>query len=268
MSDSLVLTALDRILRPLVRLAIARGVVFPALADRLKTLYVQEAAALFAARGEKITDSRIALLTGLQRREVKARRESEPDAGRGTGVLPRILARWMAGPPYTDGMTPRPLPRRGDGSFEALVAEISRDMHPRSALDGLLQLGTVSIDDDDDRIVLEETAFLPAGDEAALLDYLAANLGDHAQASVMNVLAAPDPGPFYERAVHYSHLSDASLAVLDARARTAQNEVLQRLNADALALQKKDRAAETGTGRFRLGAYIYRETARSMEDEV
>ena len=267
MSDPLALTALDRILRPLVRLAMARGVGFPALADRLKTLYVQEAGALFVARGEKVTDSRIALLAGLQRREVKARRGGEPTTGRDGGVLPRILARWMAGLPYAEGSVPRPLPRRGDGSFEALVAEISRDMHPRSALDGLLQLGSVSVDDDD-RIVLETSALIPAADEAALFDYMAANLGDHAEASVANVLVAPDPGPFYERAVHYNHLSEASLAVLDASARVAQDAVLQQLNAEALALQKNDREAGAGTGRFRHGAYIYRETASLPEDEA
>lgn len=267
MSDSLALTALDRILRPLLRLAIARGVGFPALADRLKTLYVREAAALFVARGEKVTDSRIALLTGLQRREVKARRASEPASDRGAGVLPRIIARWMAGPPYAGDGKPLALSRRGDGSFEALVAEISRDMHPRSALDGLLQLGTVSVDDED-RIVLEKTAFLPVGDEAALFGYLASNLGDHAEASVANVLAAPEPGPFYERAVHYDHLSEASLATLDAKARAMQDTALQALNAEALAMQSADRAAGTGTGRFRFGAYLYRETARSPEDEA
>ena len=266
MSDPLALTALDRILRPLMRLAMARGIGFPALADRLKTLYVQEAAALFVARGEKVTDSRIALLTGLQRREVKARRGSEPPSGQSAGVLPRIIARWRAGTPYAEGTAPRPLPRRGEGSFEALVAEISRDMHPRSALDGLLQLGSVSVDHED-RVVLEKTALLPAADEAALLDYMAANLGDHAEAAVANVLIAPDSGPFYERAVHYNHLSEDSLATLDATARKAQDAVLHQLSAEALALQKKDREARAGTGRFRLGAYIYREAAHSPEDE-
>ncbi|MEO1550705.1 MAG: hypothetical protein AAFR93_09770, partial [Pseudomonadota bacterium] len=60
-------TFLDRVLRPLVRLAIARGVLFPDLAQCLRRLYVEAA----VARGQgRVTDSRISVLTGLQRREI------------------------------------------------------------------------------------------------------------------------------------------------------------------------------------------------------
>ncbi len=263
MNDPLT-NALSRILRPLVRVAIARGVTFPVIADILRDLYVSEA---IARDDAKPTDSRISLLTGLQRREVKARREAgAAQADRGMGVLPRILARWRADPAYAIGADPRPLSRKGEGSFEALVAEVSRDMHPRTALDALRGLGRVEIDDED-RVVPVSADFLPVTDMERLASYLAANLGDHAEAAVANLLAAPERGPYFERALHYNYLSAESLAALDARARQGHAALLAELNEMALTQQTMDRAAGSGAFRVRFGAYLYNAPMHDDETE-
>lgn len=254
--------ALRRILRPLVRLAIARRMGFPALAELLKGLYVEVAERHFRLGGRRMTDSRVSLLTGLQRRDVRAHRDAAPTAeGATAGPLPRLVARWSGARAWQDAARrPKVLPRRGPGSFEALAAEVSRDLHPRTLLDQLAAEGVVRLDPLDDRVTLLADAWLPR-DEASRLGYLGANLGDHAAAAAENLLT--EPPPFFERAVHYNGLSAASLTALDALARDLLGDVLARLNAEALRLQDADAAGDDRAGRFRAGAFIYGATAEA-----
>lgn len=258
--------AVTRILRPLVRAMIARGLTYPELSERLKGLYVETCALHFRLGGKRLTDSRVSLLTGLQRKDVRALRarlETAPEAigTAGAGPLPRVVARWLAGPPYAAAAgAPESLPRSAAAgpSFETLVAEVSRDIHPRTVLDELLRLGLASLDPDADRVTLAATAYLPRRDEAALIGYYGANLGDHAEAAAANLLAAPEPGPYFERAVHYNQLTPAALDELEDLARRLQGEALAELNARALALQRRDAGDPAAVGRFRCGAFVYR----------
>ncbi len=274
MAETPLQVAVMRILRPLVRVLIGRRVPFPELADWLKDLYVAVAAGDYRLDGKRVTDSRVSLMTGLQRKDVKAVRARLEGArqGRdaGAGPLPRVMTRWQASSRYcTPQGDPSPLPRyaeAGKASFETLVAEVSRDIHPRTVLDELLRLGLVELDHISGLLQPTSEAFLPSRDDEALLGYFGANLGDHAEASAANVLAAPEAGPFFERAVHYNRLTARSLEALEQKARRLQQDALLRLNAEALALQQQDRGKADATGRFRCGAFIYRREAVTHEE--
>ena len=252
--------ALKRILNPLVRTMIARGVTFPDLSDLLKSVFVARAEADFGLEGKRMTDSRISLLTGLQRRDVRAfRSDDDSPPAESAGPLPRVIARWVSDAAWLDDQgEPLVLDRSGEGlSFETLVASVSRDMHPRTLLDELVRQGSVVLDGE--KVTLTSRSYLPGGDESKL-GYFGANLGDHAEAAAAN-LATDDP-PFFERAVHYNQLSDEAVTALETLARKRQHEVLSELNAEALRLQDGN-----GTARFRCGAYIYTEK-NSQADEA
>lgn len=242
-SPNALLDALDRVLAPLVRLLIGSGVRHGALADRLKRLYVEAADRDFALPGKRMTDSRLSLLTGLQRRDIKALRKAPPAAPARHGPLPRVLGRWSA-----EGGAP--LDR---ASLENLIREVSRDMHPRTVIDELVRQGTVI--ENEGAFRLAANAWLPR-DEAGRLGYFGGNLGDHAAAASANLLAPPGEAPFFERAVHYNRLTPGSLAKLEVLARALQAESLTRLNAEAAALQQADAERPGAAGRFRCGAYI------------
>ena len=244
---------------------IARGLGFPDLSELVKRLYVEVAEAHFGIAGRRVTDSRISLLTGLQRKDVREHRAAiAPQTGgsippENPGPLSRIIARWRAGPPFADRRSrPRRLPRVADGaSFEALALSVSRDLHPRTMLDELVRLGLVKHEPEKDTVVLEASAFVPGGDAEALNAYFGANLGDHAAAAAENLIRAPSPGPYFERAVHYNQLSQKSLEELDAMARRLQDDALVKLNRRALELQDQDASALQAEGRFRCGAFVY-----------
>lgn len=251
-------TAISRMLRPVIRVLIARGVLFPQFSDWIKEHYLSVAEQYFRLEGKRVTDSRLHLLTGLQRKDIKAirGRAALPEPPASAGPIPRIIGLWLAEHADTDGQ-PLPLLRLGAApSFQAMVESVSRDIHLRTVQDELVRQGLADVDQD--HIVLASRAYLPAQDDGALLGYFGANLGDHAAASAENVLAAPNTGPHFERAVHYNHLTEDALDELNALSRDLLTEALSRINARAAALQKRDGTNTGAEGRFRAGGFVYR----------
>ncbi len=70
-NTSLVLSAARRILRPLTRLLLANGVTLPAIQEILKSVLIEVAEEDFPVKGKVTTDSRISVLTGVHRKDVK-----------------------------------------------------------------------------------------------------------------------------------------------------------------------------------------------------
>ncbi len=252
---------LMRLLRPLVRLFIRSGITFPAIANLLRELYVNVAEYDFALPGKEQTDSRVSLLTGIHRKEVRRLR----GAGAPVSVVPasvsrtsRILAKWLAAPEFNDARgQPLPLPRTASDaatpSFEALVASVTRDVRPRAVLDEWLDRKLVTIDVED-RVTLAQAAFVPNPGSEQQLYYFGRNLHDHVAAAVANVLSA-DP-QFMERAVHYDGLSEAAARRLEQRSHELGMQALQEANREAHSLCETDSA---GPWRWSFGVYIYRE---------
>ena len=262
-------TALARIMRPLARAMISRGLRFSDAAEILKRAFVEAAERDFQLDGKRLTDSRVSLLTGLQRRDVRVFREETTSSKlQGAGQLPRVIARWLADPAYRnsdDG--PATLPRAGPRpSFESLARDVSKDLHPRTVLDELARLGAIAWDEDEDRVTLIRDAFTPSEDEEALLSYFGANLGDHVEAATANLSAAPEFGPFLERAVHYNQLTKDSVDALERMSRELQTETLAKINSTALRLQDADAEGGGGAHRFRCGAYVFREEADQQKE--
>ena len=65
------LATTQRTLWPLVKLLLHRGIGYPLLAEALKSVFVGVAESEFPLAGKAETDSRISLLTGIHRRDVK-----------------------------------------------------------------------------------------------------------------------------------------------------------------------------------------------------
>ncbi len=274
---ALLMRPLAGLLRPLVRLLIQCGVTFPLLAELLRGLYVEVARQDLLADPKARTDSRVSLLTGVHRKELRRQRAPEP-APLEPAVVTRasgIIARWLGTPGYVaagPAGAPLPLPRGGPApSFEALVASVTRDVRPRAVLDEWLSQGIVRLDAEG-RVVLDAAAFVPGDvggvggeDWTALLFYFARNLHDHIAAASANVLAA-GAAPFLERSVHYDRLSPAAAARMASLGREAALAMLLEVNRGAAEIADADDGAAPVGGvkagrRVNLGVYLY------VEDE-
>lgn len=266
------LKALHALFGPLARLAVAKGLPYASVEGVLKSAMVDAARAAHPGLPAQRSVSRISTTLGLNRREVTrllrvAESDSEPEADRPAVMPPRrparateLFTRWRTDPALRDAAgRPRPLPRLGPApSFEALAHSLTQDVHPRSLLDELCRLGLARFNEDSDRVELSDDAFVPRGDVARMLGFLADNVGDHCAAAVSNVLGGGRQ--HLEQAVFADELSVESLGQLR-EAITAQWQqllgamvpLLERLiEADRLTGRTADR-------RVRIGLFTYTE---------
>ena len=81
--------AVTRLLRPLLRVLIAQGITLPILIRLLKELYVEVAETSFSMPGRTQTDSRINLLTGVHRKDVRMLRGRGREEDRPSPVVSR-----------------------------------------------------------------------------------------------------------------------------------------------------------------------------------
>jgi hypothetical protein len=255
--------AVKRLLRPLVRLLMHYSVQYPALTHLLKHTYV-EVATEMPVDGKIQTDSRISLLTGIHRLDVKRLRNEIVSGSEGPPISvslgAQIVARWIAHPEYLDNKG-RPLPLHrlasagGLMSFESLVRSVSKDIRPRVVLDEWLRLGVAQVDNLD-RVVLLTDAFVPSHGLDEKLFYLGKNVHDHLDACAHN-LTKPDEPPLLERSVYYDRLSKDSTLILSAYARQLSSQVMQAFSQKAMELQERDHQDANARHRVTYGQYFY-----------
>lgn len=266
------LSPLQRIFRPLVRFLIARSIPFPFVSGVLRGVYVDVAVNEFPVDGKPQTDSRVSLLTGVHRKDVR-RLRGEPQArarlSRPASLGSQLIARWTTQSAYLDARgEPKPLPRlpqKGTRhSFESLVRSINTDIRPRVVLDEWRRLGVVSVDDED-HVHLNMEAFIPPQGSEEMKYFFGRNLHDHVAAAAHNLNGAGDP--FLERSVNYNNLSEAAVLELSELARKRAMEVLQELNGRALRLQRRDSGRPGSGHRINFGVYLFSEDEAERSDE-
>lgn len=266
--------AIRRMLRPVVRQLIAHGVTFPAVSEMLRQLYVEVAETQFTLPFKRQTDSRLALVTGLSRKEIAQIRQAKtptddlPDV-EDTPVT-RVLGRWMAGPPYAspDGV-PRRLayesPDPSVATFHRLAGDVETDVTVRALLDELIRLGLVEWESDGGVSLRQPGNIAAATDVEGKMALLGSDPGELFQ-SIMHNIETPDR-PWFQRKVVYDNVGAEALAQLQEEARQLGDEFIRRANA-LLSSYDRDRHGEAPGGarsRVVLGAYYFEERAEQVE---
>ena len=266
-SDDDLLRAVELALRPLARLFLEQGLVFPTAEELLKAAYIRVAEAEFGLAGAPPSDSRISVLSGVHRKDVRRLRGTPAGQPRGDVALPfasEVVTRWVSDRRYrTARGAPRVLPRSAappDPSFDALVESISTDVRPKVLLDELLRLGVVRLTPERD-VELLMGAFVPQKNRPQRLFFLGRNLHDHIAACVHN-LAEREPS-MMEQSVFSFELAASSVADIAEEARREWQAVLERLIPLIGAHEERDRAAGTASRRMNVGMYFFHEPADS-----
>ena len=187
--------AARRILRPLVRILLRNGIPSDALSNLVRQTYVDVAEEEFAIEGKRQTTARIAVLTGLNRKEVARLRGAEPvnqadEAWRNRAA--NVLAAWLVDSQFHDRKgDPLDLPLTGDeASFTELVRKHSGDMYPRSIADELLRLGAV--EEVDGRLRMTTRGYVPGADPERIVDILGIDTSEFIETIDQNLQSAAD----------------------------------------------------------------------------
>jgi hypothetical protein len=259
--------ALRRVLRPLIRFLLSYGIRFQTFCDIVKSTYIQVAEEEFRLDSKAQTDSRISLLTGVHRRDVKRLRSESlavSSLSLQASMSAQLLAMWSGRTEYLDSQgMPLPLPRLvskgGEHSFEALVRSVSKDFRARVVLDEWLRQG-IALLDEQDNVHLAADAFVsPQGIEEKAF-YFGQNIHDHLAATVHNLSGVAPP--FLERCVYYDKLTAESVKEYERVAKTAGMRALHTVNRHAIELQKRDAGKSDAVYRTNFGIYNFSEVDR------
>lgn len=260
--DAALLAALARVLAPLARLAVARGLPHAVIDEMLRSAFVAHAHAAHPSLPPHRRVSRVAAATGINRREVtrllgaQASRAAAPAAPSRTPAA-MVFAHWRNDPAWrTKDGKPRVLPRTGPApSFEALAHAVTRDVHPRALLEELLRLKLATLDEARDRVTLVALDFIPRGDALRMAQWMGANVGDHFGAAVANLIDGEPVHP--EQAIAAEGLSEASVRhvrpLLHKHWQALTEELVPLL--ERLIEQDAADSAGSNTHRVRIGLY-------------
>jgi hypothetical protein len=247
--------------RPYARRLLAAGVAFGRLEARLRELFVEVAEREAAQSGGPPTDSRIAILTGINRKEVRRIRSLDSDAAPRTfsrSVVASLISRWVGDPRTTDAAgRPTPLPydaRRGP-SFVALVRKTTVDLHPRALLDVLLGTGAAILQEDD-VVALTRAAYVPRRGRPEALAMLADDPPELIETMLHNVLGDAEEARLQQK-LSYDNIGSDGLPRLRTALRREAERLLTRSNA-VLMRHDRDRSPQAPGGeRTRAGIGIY-----------
>lgn len=253
--------AISMLCKPLIRLLIEKGLTFPQFRDLMKELYVEVADSHFSLDEKKSSDSRIFVLTGVHRKDIKRIRQQDEQASRqmasSASLSGEIIARWASMPEYLDDKgKPRHLARsagNGEAGFEQLVSSVSKDVRPKVVLDEWLRLNVVRVKDD--YVILNKSAFVTNKEFKEMAYYLGHNVHDHIASCVNNILSEDEA--MFERSVYYASLTKESVNKLRSIANEKGDDLLQYLNKEAIKLHDADKAKSNATLRMRLGVYWF-----------
>jgi hypothetical protein len=249
--------ALATLFVPLARGMVAQGMTVGTATELLKRALVQ---AVVDDRGEDISDSRISLLTGLHRKDVRRLRHARSNVRkrRSVNAAAAAIGFWASDKTFQgDNGSPRALSRQGTPSapgFNELIRLAKIDLPPATVLEALLDQGVVE-ETDTGTYRLLTASLVPREGSEELVAAFQATLSAHLSAATGNLVAKAGEKRFFDRAVRYSHLSDESVAALEQAARDGAVRLLEEINAVAHDLQQSD-SAGGASGRFAFGAYI------------
>ncbi len=258
------LSAIQRLLRPVVRQLIAYSVSYQAFSRLARHVYLEVAEQDFALPYKRQTDSRLALLTGIHRKDIAQWRRrasvlSTPEVE--DTLATHVIGRWLASPPYVtaDG-SPQRLPYESDDpavpSFARLVREVGTDLPVRSVLDELLRVGAVALLADGD-VVLQQEANIPSDDAAGKLTLLGSDPAE-LFSTIMHNIEHPE-APRLQRKVVYDNIPPEALPAVRDAARRLGTDFIRRANT-LLAAHDRDRNPDAPAGarvRVVLGAFYF-----------
>jgi hypothetical protein len=245
----------------LAKLMVARGMTYAPVSELLKSTFLKAAQQELLAGGAKLTDSRLSLITGIHRKDVRRLRQ-EGDAQTENYAPPlsaQVVAAWLGNSKLLDKSgAPVRLVKKGVGDqavdFENLVKSLSKDIRPRAVLDELIDRKIVS-QEPDGYLRLHPNRMASDQDGEALALYLGMNVSDHITVAVNNLLA-PQSAQL-ERCVHYHGLSEGAAQELADLAEKKAMEALIAVNQRGQELIED--CKNHGTHRINFGAYFLKE---------
>lgn len=264
-------TAICTLLRPLVRILLRHNIPFPTFVELAKWVYVDVAGQEFAISGKKQSGSRVALLTGLTRKEVlRLHRQTSP-VDQATLArhhrATRVISGWVRDPAFQLASgEPAPLHlEKGVPSFSDLTRTYSGDIPARAVLDELLRLDLAQLTSDG-RVVLVSHAFIPVTGVEDMLTILGTDTADLISSIDHNLHLPSNDAPHFQRKVCYYSFPAADIPEFKRLVTTKAQPLLEEL--DAWLAARDQAATSLDLPRRRVGVSIFYFDGEPVNEET
>lgn len=263
---------LRKLLKPLVRIMLRYGYSYREFNNLAKEVFIEVCYDDFTLEGRKMTASRVAVLTGLDRKEivklVNNRQLNQSVTSQPINRAARVIGGWLQDKDYqTQQGKARAIPVKGDGvSFQTLVGKYGGDITFGPILDELLRINAVEYDCDNNLSLLAE-GYLPVSDELEKLKIIGVSAQDLLTTIDYNLNAPKHPR--FQREVVYLNLSQNSINEFKIISHDKSQKLLLELNewlANKLELDKRLETTQSHS-RVGLGIYYIEDDPQKQEDE-
>lgn len=234
---SYVVGACLSLLRPIVRMLLKNGVMHGEFVELSKDVYVSVATEEFGMRGRPTSVSRVALLTGMDRKvvsRVKARLAGSGQTSEAEHTQDRIsrtLAGWHQDPDFTDPAgRPLRLPIAGPTpSYEALIARYGGDVPATAILRELRRVNAIA--DNDGKLTALRRNYRLAKAEPQAVTRAGSVLRDIGETVVHNLYVGPDEQSRFEARASNTRIPNRVMPAYRTFVRAESQVFLERVDA-------------------------------------
>jgi hypothetical protein len=261
-TQTALIKALYKVLRPMVRLLMRHGVSYRSFADIARHVYVDVAEEDFALEGRKVSHARTAVLTGINRKDIAKLKERPHPLSSAPLEAPtpaaRVITAWLNDASFHDAEG-NPLvlavePLAGSISFTDLVRNHSNDVPVRALLDELERIGAVNRSGESVRLLVR--AYVPLENMQENLRIFGTAAADLLRTMDHNIARQP-PGLFLQRTVSYDKIPEELLVQIRQRSRAEGEAFLLQINDWLARCDRSENPQLAGSGKVRAGIGIY-----------
>src|SRR5215467_6343645 len=257
-----ILDALERLLDPIVLLLLKSGITWREFADLAKVKFVQVATKEFGIRGRPTNASRVAILTGINRRDVRKLRvvTAEQPVVVAPGFMSKptqVLDGWFHDANFrTANGEPRDLQvREGEDSFAALVRRYTPGI-PHVAMIKELRVAGAIEELPDGRVRALKRSYIPrelADNQIRLWGSVLQDVGTTLE---HNVMRKSSEHPRFERRALSLTIERRALPEFETFLAAEGQAFLERID-DWLAAHQADNSGKDSPPTLRLGVGVY-----------
>lgn len=252
-------------LRPFVRFLLSTGVTWKEFAEMSKAAYVDMAGKDYGIQGRPANASRVAILTGLSRREVKKQRDAlkvtNPEVSDKTNMASRVLAAWHQDPDFLDKRR-KPLKLTFQGSkpnFSELLKRYAGDIPAVAMLKELKNVGAIE-ETKDGKLNVVTRYYMPAQVDPESILRAGEVLHDFGATVVHNLTRDADTVSRFEGRASNKRVNARSLKAFEALVERRGESFLYAIDDWLSAREVSEEDTHKKSVRVGVGVYIIKDT--------
>jgi hypothetical protein len=257
-----ILKALFVTLKPLARLLLQAGIGYREFSEVAKGAFIFEATEGYGVRGRATNISRVSIMTGVARKEVKKIRENGLDAFLLSSINESpasvVLSRWHNDERFCDlEKGPKVLCfDHGENSFTDLVSSYAGDIPPGAMRTELKRIGAVS-ESEGKKLTVLKRYFVPPGVDDKLLVGLEDVVGSDLSTLAFNCSPEMIDESRFHRVVSIDGLVEDALPVVQREAKKRLSELANEFDDFLVDQVSSGDSKELSTNQVGIGLFYY-----------